>query len=225
MLSELGRRGYQGDVLEYARSLVHGAYEHLTGYLTDTTSELETQPNLGLVVVRDLFTVDFVAELVEEAQQAGFKQTRDDPDRSQATIPLDSPSDAVQGFASALRHADPTGIVSLYSNRYIPSREGGKMHVDTGSSTPVAMVGSGEGLTRVARSLRCSPIAAISSRKRVSMINGDPRVAEDVYFGGGDLVVFDGRERPHQGRATSLRGEPRITVVGYSLKFHQNYQG
>lgn len=222
MSLELGRSGYRGDILAYTRTLVEGAYVNLADHLAHTCGEIEERQDLGLAIVRNFFGVDFVSELVDEAEKAGFEQLQDDPDRSQATIPLDVTSNAVQGFAQTLRFANPTGIVSIYSNRYTPSREGGKVHADTGSSTPVAIVGSGEGFTRVARSVRRDPLRAPTRRERTAFSMADPREIEDVWFGDGDLLVFDGRDRLHQGRAASARGEPRITVVGYSLRYHRD---
>ncbi|MCA9328344.1 hypothetical protein KC959_01095 [Candidatus Saccharibacteria bacterium] len=200
-------------IAERTRSFVDGAHTHLGDYVTGL-EKVDIFAGLSVVVMRGFFSPRLVEGLVDAAETVGYSSTKGITHNT--PFYADTGIAVVNAFRKAVDHGTPR-INSVYVNKYIATddEQGGVVHCDEGSAGPVVIIAHGDGVTRVGK----TPIGGRPPRVTKEALRDfeqNSRGWVDVRFGGGDVLVFDGRSRLHQGRASGP-GKVRTSFVGYSL--------
>lgn len=211
------------EVLDLATSFYESAVSEPSEYLNPVeTHKLESHPELGLVVVRNLFTTELVNELTAYAEVIGFK---DYVIGDRETAGLFCNRDVLIGarsvdyFSSVYFKAIPElETILLCFNKYFGTLKfnaWGEPHIDDEYDGPVLLLAKGPGYIEISK----TPIADDSER---TIDNAFDKFGRDskkglnvkLAYSGGDTVIFDGRKRFHRGSGKN-QSKPRFSVVAY----------
>ena len=210
------------EVIDLATGFYDSAISEPNEYVAPVdTHVLQTYPGLGLVVVRNLFTPQFVDELTAYAEERGFKDYIADDRQvvgfiNSRGMPINVAS---MDFLSSINfNSNPRiNTMNTYFNKYdvTPKFKGlGEPHLDDSSDGPVVLLANGPGYIEISPEVIAddSVFAVFGAFQRFDSDSGKGHNVK-VTYSGGDTLFFDGRKRVHRGSADGDAIEPRISVV------------
>ena len=200
---------------------------------------VEIYPDLGILVVRDLFDQKAVADLFAEvrSRQEDFV-TGNPKDELRKVIPYQKSDESIWVLADKIQEAIPPiddCLVAYGFNNYsysdvLPA----VAHTDDGVQGPVLLLGDGEGWLEVApvEETLARPDSGLwkdieawyDVRQRKFDLMCAEGLTEYVRYGGGDLVIADLRKRMHRGVSRCVRAaddnyHPRYSAVFFQRQF------
>lgn len=211
------------EVLRIASSLYDYAVESGSDYLSPTEDhQVEVSPDLGYVLLKDLFVPDLVLEIVDFTKRRKYYDHLVDRDvyfHFYADNYRNN-NGALDYLGSSFMQFSPgvEGIrVSINKYEKTLSRAGkGESHLDlnTGGS-PVALLASGPGYVELSkRELEEGRVTPTGNDYRIFERESAKGETIILTYGGGDVLVFDGTRRLHRG-AVDLTGS--LNAVRHSL--------
>ena len=194
---------------------------------------IEEHTELGLAVLRNAISIDYLDDVFEEVQGRYILQDEIAEQgrltHTEAVGMYDETKRALLGIA--FEEVRPkTGVLQtteVHMNRYLSSTNQTTPHIDGNTHGPALFMGRGQGGIEVAHanlSLHEELLSSLSEIEILELMKQDffekseNGQTTSVYYGGSDIVVFDGSKLTHNGFNSGDSVRESVVVYRHHLR-------